>query len=369
MNRINQRNYLKLFLVTLMIFTEGVALAQNDKIELNIDIKGLGNGMVTIRQANPEGSKFDSLNAQNDILQFKAIAKGPLLYNLSFPGGKYLSLFAAPNEKITVKGALDNLTSLKIEGGKHQPAWEAWSSIWNHLHLYAGTLFKKLDSIEKAKGDPRFYRDKLKDWDRIMVDSVDIFVKKFPASPVTPWVIDSRFVVYPYPDKAELYYGMLTDQAKKSPYGMALGRSVRINSKTSIGKRPDFIQPDTAGKLFKLSSLKGKVVLVDFWASWCGPCRKENPNLVKAYAAYHNKGFEIVGVSLDDKKQNWLKAIAADKLTWIHVSDLKGWKNELAIAYGIKSVPTSFLMDASGKIIAKDLRGEALENKLKELFK
>lgn len=111
------------------------------------------------------------------------------------------------------------------------------------------------------------------------------------------------------------------------------------------------------------------MVLVDFWASWCGPCRKENPNLVKAYAKYHDKGFEIIGVSLDDKKESWLKAIEADKLVWLHASDLKCWKSDLAAEYGIKSIPTSFLVDAEGRIIAKDLRGDALEKKLETLFK
>jgi thiol-disulfide isomerase/thioredoxin len=369
MKSMNKKGCLKMAMVIVMAFSQAIVVAQNSKeVALNVSLRGLENGMVVIRQANPEGAKTDSLEARNGILQFKTQAKGPLLYNVYLPEGKTLSFFAAPGEKISVKGDLNDIKSVKFKGSVHQPAWQAWENKWNYLHLYAGTIFKKLDSIGKAKGDQRFYQDKLKDWDRIMVDSVDAFVKKYPGSPVAAWVIDSRFVVYPFPEKAEMYYGMLTEQAKKSPYGLALGKSVHINSKTSIGKKPDFSQPDTDGNPFKLASLKGKVVLVDFWASWCGPCRKENPNLVKAYAAYHDKGFEIVGVSLDDKKENWLKAIAADQLTWLHVSDLKGWKNELAVSYGIKSVPTSFLLDASGRIIAKDLRGEALENKLKELF-
>ena len=125
---------------------------------------------------------------------------------------------------------------------------------------------------------------------------------------------------------------------------------------------------DTEGKPVQLSSLRGKVVLVDFWAAWCGPCRQENPNVVRLYQQYHSKGFEILGVSLDRTKEDWLKAIAADNLTWIHVSDLQYWQNAAARLYGVNAIPQSFLLDKDGKIIGKGLRGEDLANKLAEIF-
>ena len=111
------------------------------------------------------------------------------------------------------------------------------------------------------------------------------------------------------------------------------------------------------------------VVLVDFWASWCGPCRQENPNVVKAYEKFKDRGFDILGVSLDDNKDKWLKAVEADKLTWTHVSDLKGWKNAAADLYGVRAIPQNVLIDPKGKIIAKNLRGDKLEEKLEELMK
>jgi len=131
---------------------------------------------------------------------------------------------------------------------------------------------------------------------------------------------------------------------------------------------PDFTMNRPDGTPLKLSDLRGKVLLVDFWASWCGPCRRENPNVVAAYKKYHDKGFDVLGVSLDRTKDRWLQAIEKDGLTWNHVSDLKGWKNEAAKLYGVTSIPSMVLLDAEGKIVARNLRGPALEAKLAELL-
>ncbi|HMQ46673.1 MAG TPA: redoxin domain-containing protein [Saprospiraceae bacterium] len=135
------------------------------------------------------------------------------------------------------------------------------------------------------------------------------------------------------------------------------------------GEAPNFTQKTPEGEDLSLSDLRGKVVLLDFWASWCGPCRRENPNVVRLYETYKDKGFDILGVSLDRERERWLAAIQQDGLTWNHVSDLKGWQNEVAGIYGVSSIPHTVLLDAEGKIIAKNLRGEALALKLEELFK
>ena len=171
------------------------------------------------------------------------------------------------------------------------------------------------------------------------------------------------------PIKADAEYNKFTDEVRKSPLGERVLAKIELAKKTSVGQKAmDFSQQTLAEENFNLSSLEGKYVLIDFWASWCVPCRAENPFVVKAYNKYKDENFEIVGVSLDEKEKNWKNAVEKDGLPWIQVSDLKGWKNDVAQQYGISAVPQNFLLDPQGVIIAKNLRGEDLVQKLAEIF-
>jgi len=196
------------------------------------------------------------------------------------------------------------------------------------------------------------------------------FIQEHPNSVVSLNALQSFTYSADYVDIAPLYEG-LSPAIKATKAGVDFGELMPKLKAVALGATaPEFAETDTAGKTVSLSSFRGKYLLIDFWASWCGPCRQENPNVVKAYNQYKGKNFTILGVSLDrpNAKESWLKAIHKDGLTWTQVSDLQFWKSKAAGLYAVRGIPQNFLLDPNGKIIGKNLRGDDLEAKLAELF-
>ena len=208
--------------------------------------------------------------------------------------------------------------------------------------------------------------------DKVFEDGYDIdsLIAKYPDSPAAAFYL-YRYFTYQLPlDDLKATRARISPALADCLYVKDLDGIIKQLENVQIGKTaPEFSLPDTAGVSVSLSDFRGKYVLLDFWASWCPPCRRENPNVVKAFNEYKDKNFTIIGISLDKDKSKWLKAIADDNLTWTHLSDLKYWDSEIPALYGVRGIPANVLLDPDGVIIAKNITGEDLHQKLKEVIK
>jgi len=277
--------------------------------------------------------------------------------------------FFLENSKISIVGT-DSIKNATITGSKSDQENKELGALMKPLT----TAFQNLNREFYGKPKDEAYKKAVDSINRVIAELKNTQVK-FAESHRNSYmglfvyhyyVLDSYFD----PAKEEPLFHQFSSELQSSGLGKRTLEKIEAAKRRQVGiKAADFTQNDLNGKPFTLSSLRGKYVLVDFWASWCAPCRAENPNLIKAYAQLKDKNFEVVGVSLDDSKGPWEYAVKKDSLPWIHVCDLKGWKNGVAQMYGITSVPQNLLIDPQGIIIAKNLRGEDLTEKLSALIK
>ena len=277
------------------------------------------------------------------------------------------------NSKIKVS-SVDSFANATVKGSKSHTAYVSWTDLTKEETAQSAALNKEYSEYYKKKDQAGMDRidaafDKLTEQKNIKNKQ---YLKDNASSPIAMFVLKQYAGYDINADDVEPLFLALPEALRASPAGKDMSEKIETAKKTGIGKMAmDFTQNDTLGNPVALSSFRGKYVLIDFWASWCGPCRQENPNVVKAFNAYNSKGFTVLGVSLDQPtaKDKWMKAIHDDNLTWTQVSDLKYWKNDVAVQYGIQAIPQNFLIDPQGKIVGKNLRGEALNKKLAELFK
>ncbi|ASZ11434.1 MULTISPECIES: TlpA disulfide reductase family protein [Chitinophaga] len=315
----------------------------------------------------------DSTVIKNNAFSFQLkAAKTPSVYALILSGTDFPMLFV-PGEGTTELHTEINKfpVATTIKGTEDTKAMQAYQQAFQPLIKRAQALNAEAAGIkEDDEPGKATFRKKAEAFNNDVISTGKEFIKANPKRLASLWLLINELRSRLEPADFEALFNGLDRSLQESKYGKGITAYIKSLRANNVGiMADDFAQYDPAGKLIKLSSFRGKYVLVDFWASWCGPCRQENPNVVKAYQQYKNKNFAILGVSLDNDKSRWLHAVEKDGLEWTQVSDLRGWGNEVAVQYGIQSIPANFLVDPDGKIIARNLRGSALEARLAQIFK
>ncbi|HWV69198.1 TlpA disulfide reductase family protein [Chitinophaga sp.] len=375
--------------VSAAAFLAGCA-GQTEKGEFKIDghLNNLPLGPVLLEELTLDNVKVvDSTNVKDASGKFtlKGMVAEQGLYRIRFENGKFI-LLALDAGDMKIDGDVDKLEDVKISGSEPTAELQQFMSDISKQSIALTEEMRSLDSLHAILPDSAFqpkvaaFQKKEKEFENgffLMADKT-----KNPATAVFAisqvrsgeeivahkQVITNLATRFPKNTLVKSMTDKILELEKNQGGGDAAGGEEP--SAVKVGQvAPDFTLPDPSGKMISLSSFRGKYVLVDFWASWCGPCRQENPNVVKAYQQYKGKNFTILGVSLDKTKDKWQEAIKADGLAWNHVSDLKFWDSAVVPLYGLNAIPTNFLLDPQGKVIASNLRGPALEAKLQEVLK
>lgn len=376
---------MKKILLTALLVSPIMVFAQTGSYTLKGKVGSLNApAKAYLLQAAENGRQTDSAMVKNGAFEFKGTINNPhkAMLVLDHQGGGLESLTQGADvlEVYLEKGIIsltspDSVSKAKFTGSKLNADNQNLRAALQTTQNKAESLMADYRSAPVAQQQSEAYQAELSEKYQAIIEEqkqvLEKFIKANPQSLVSLDALISLGGATPEYSEVAPLFNLLAADVKNSEVGKQYGAALDKLKVTAIGAvAPDFTQNTPEGKPVKLSDFRGKYVLIDFWASWCGPCRQENPNVVKVYNQYKDKNFTILGVSLDNEKgrEAWLKAIKDDQLSWTQVSDLQYWRNEVALQYGVQSIPQNFLIDPNGKIIAKNLRGEQLSAKLAEVI-
>jgi peroxiredoxin len=349
-----------------------ISCSKPDKFVIKGEIKGKDSGNIKLmKYTDGRWIAEDSAAISKGMFELKGKTDLPELRIIALEPREMVAQFFAENGSITLQAWSDSLNKTVIKGSKSNETFKLYQEELTNLTKEAQGMQQRYMAAQ-SRGDQDGMKKAQIDYEA-MNENLNVYAKNFirehKNSTVSPLIAMMQFGQTISAGEIDTLIAFFDPSIKGSIY---IGELKKIADKmraTDVGIiAPDFTLPTPEGTPFTLSSTRGKYVMIDFWAAWCQPCRRENPNVVALYGKYKDKGFDIVGVSLDRTKEDWVKAIADDQLAWHQVSELKFWQSAIVQKYGVTAIPATFLLDKEGKIIAKNLRGDELAKKLEELM-